>query len=178
MMNKKGNIVAIGMLALLVALLMVGALFITLGSGILTFTSDTITEVTNGLGMAGDSNLSYASEVSIGTANTSIQMLKWGSGMMIMFSLIGIIIFAGSIRLNPSGFLIGLYLILMIVLIIIAIIISNTYEEFLVGDDEIATELKSMTMANFLVLYLPLIVTVIGFAGGIYIFSGAGEGGF
>ena len=174
-MNKKGNIYALLILVIIAITVIFGALFVALGSGVLTYTSDTITEVTNSLGMAGDSNLSYYSEVSISTMNDSIQMLSWASGVIIIFMFLAIIIFAGTIRLNPNGFLIGFYLILVIILIIGSMIVSNTYEEFLNNGDVISVELQGQTMANFLVLYLPMIITIMSFVGGIIIFSGLGE---
>ena len=173
--NKKGNIMVIAMLALFVMVVILGAFFLTVGSGILTYASGTIEEITSGLGMAGDSNLSAISDVSIGTANTTIQMLQWGSGILIVFGLLGIIMFAGTIRFKPSGVLIGLYFLMIIILIFTAIYMSNTYEELLNGTDELAVELQSYTMASFLILYMPMIITIMAFLGGVIIFSGIGE---
>jgi hypothetical protein len=174
-MNKKGNLMVLGGLVLLVLVFIVGAFFITVGSGVLTYSVRTINDVTTGLGMVGDTNMSAISDVSIGTLNNSISMLQWGSGIILVFCLLGIIIFAGSIRMNPNGFLIGLYLILMLVMIFVSILMSNTYEVYLGGSDVIATELAGMTMASFMVLYMPMIITIMGFIGGIIIFSGLGE---
>ena len=174
-MNKKGNILTIAFLALIVLIVIVGAFFLTVGSGILTFASGTVNEITSGLGMAGSSNLSAISDVSIGTLNTTIQMLQWGSGVLIVFGLLGILMFAGAIRFRPSGMLIGLYFLMIIILMFVAIYMSNTYEGLLNGTDDLALELKEMTMASFLVLYMPAIVIIMAFVGGIIIFSGVGE---
>ena len=176
-MNRKGNIIALGILGILVLLLIFGGVLMVIGGGAITFTMDTLEEVTSDLGMAGeDVNLSEYSDVSIKPVNDTVQMFKWGSGILLILGFLGIIIFASSIRANPSGFLIGLYLLIMLIMVICAIFASNIYEDFLDGSDEIATELKQNTAASFIILYMPMIVTIIGFIGGIIIFSGAGEG--
>lgn len=174
-MNKKGNLIALMGLGIVVLVVIMGAFFITLGSGIITFSADTINDITTGLGTAGDSNLSYYSEVSIGTLNSSLQMMKWGTGVLLLFSLLGIIIFATSIRLNPSGYLIGFYLLLVIVLVFTAVLMSNAYEDITSGTDELAVELSQMPVSSFLIVHMPLIITIMAFIGGIIIFSGLGE---
>lgn len=174
-MNKKGQVSGLLTFGIIVALIIICSIVLALGTGILTFTSRTINDVTSGLGMIGDTNMSHASQVSIGVVNTTVQTLQWGSGALLFFALIGILMFAVSIRLNPNGFMIGLFLFMVIALIFMAIVISNNYEQFLNGSDEIATELKSMTMMTFLILYLPHIITALGFIGGIIIFTGIGE---
>ena len=173
--NKKGQLGTIAVLGILVMVVIFLAFAVTLGSGILTFASAQVEDITGSLGMAGGSNLSAISDVSIGTANTTIQMLSFLSGIFIVFALLGIIIFAGAIRSNPSGWLIGFYLILVVIVLFVAIFMSNTYEEILDGSDDLATQLQTMTMASFLVLYMPTIITVIAFVGGIIIFSGSGQ---
>jgi len=174
-MNKKGNFFAIVMF-LAIMMVAIFAIFITaLGSGVITYVSQEITDATSDLGMVGDSNLSHHTEVTIETANTSIQMLSWGSGIIIVALLLGILIFAASIRTNPSKILIGVYLLMNILLIMTSIFLSNAYEEIYNSGDVLATEIQGMGMASFLVLYLPTIITVISFIGGIIIFAGIGE---
>jgi len=173
--NKKGQLAAVAGIALVAMLIILGAFFFTVGAGIITFASDTVNDVTSGLGMAGSSNLSAYSDVSIGTLNTTIQMLKWGTGVIVLFGLLGLIIFAGVVRARPNGFLIALYFLLVIVLVFTSIYMSNTYEEILNGGDELAIELQEMPMASYLILYMPGIITIMSFIGGIIIFSGIGE---
>lgn len=175
--QKKGQAGGLLMWVLIMAVVIMGSIVLVIGSGILTFTSRTLNDVTTGLGVVGDTNLSHASDVSIGVVNSVIQNLQWASGVILFFALLGILMMAVSIRLNPNGFMIGLFLFSVVALIFMAIIISNNYEQFLNGNDEIATELRSMTMATFMVLYLPHIITALAFVGGIIIFTGIGEEG-
>ena len=175
-MNKKGNLIPLVILGMVIITFMFVAIFAVIGGGILTFTSSTVEGITSELGMVGPSNLSAISDVSIKPVNDTIQMFKWGSGILLIFGLIGILAFSASIRFNPSTFLIGMWLLLVIIMVISSIFVSNIYEDFLNGDDDIALELQENTAASFLILYMPLIVTIISFIGGIIIFSGAGEG--
>jgi hypothetical protein len=175
MMNKKGQVESIFMLGLVILVFIVLAGLVALGSGILTFTSSTINEVTSGLGVQGYTNLSHVSDATIGTANNTIQMLKWGSGVILFFAIVGIMMFAVTIRLNPNGFTIGLYLLMALIFVFTSIFMSNIYGEFLAGTDEIALELRSMVLSNFILNFLPHIMTVITFIGGMIIFSGLNE---
>ena len=173
--NKKAQFGSLMLAVGLIALLVIGSLVIAIGTGVLTFVFGEVTEVTNSLGMIDSTNMSEASEQTFGKVNDVVQMFKWGSGIAIIFAFLGIMILAATIRMNPSGYLIGFYVILMIVLVIISIFVSNIYEEFHGGGDEIATELQSMPLTSFLIIYFPQFITVIGFIGGIIIFSGMNE---
>jgi len=175
MINKKAQFGSLMTLALIIMVLIVGGIVLVIGSGILTFVGDTVNDVTSTLGVQGDTNLSHASDVSIGIVNNSLQMLKWGSGILLFFALMGILIFSFSIRLQPNGFMIVLYILMVLIFVMTAIYMSNVYEEFIKGRDDIASELKEMPMASFIILYMPHIITIIAFLGGVIIFSGIGE---
>jgi len=177
-MNKKGQLGAILGLVLFILILMGGALVLGIGTGVVTYTSRTINDVTSTLGvvdLGGDTatNLSSISDMTIGTVNSTIQMAKWGSGFLIVFALLGVLLFAYGIKERP--YLIGFYFLLVIILIICSIFVSNMYEAFYNGTDDIATELHSMVITSFLILYMPHIITLISFIGGIIMFSGVGD---
>jgi len=171
-MNNKGQLMGLLIVVIMIVGFMGVALIATLAAPIITFTADTLDEATSGLGMVGDANMTFAQEVSVGTANTAIQSLKWVTGIALMFGLLGIIILAGVIRINPSPVFIGFFLLLAVLLVAGSIFVSNTYEDFLNDGGEIGTEMMGMPIQNFLMLYLPQIITVIVFIGGIIIFSG------
>jgi len=173
--QKKGQIEGLFYLGLFIMVIIVLAFIVMLGSGILTFVGNEVNDITSTLGMAGDTNLSAASDVSIGVVNNGLQMLKWGSGLILFVGILGILIFSLAIRMNPSGYLIGFYIFMVIMFVITAMYISSTYETFLSGTDEIAMELQQMDMGSMIMLYLPHIITIISFVGGFIIFSGLGE---
>ena len=176
-MNKKAqNLFPLVFFALVIILFIGAALIIGLGSGILTFTMDTFTTSTDNLGsITTNTNLTEYHGYTIDKVNEVVQMAKWGSGILIAFALLGLLMMAAAIRLRPSGFLIGLYFLLVLVLIITAIYISNMYQDFHDGSDDIALELQSMPLTSFLILHLPIFITVIAFIGGVIMFTGVGE---
>lgn len=174
-MNKKGQTYGLLFLVLAIMVVIVGSIVLAIGTGVLTFVGNTANEITSGLGIVGDTNMSHVSDVSIGVVNGGIQMLKWGSGVLLFAAFILIFMMASYIRLKPNGFMIGLYIIMVIAMVLAAIYMSNTYDSFLNGNDDIANELKSMVLISFLITFMPYIITVIAFIGGIIIFTGAGE---
>ena len=178
--DKKGqSAMSLLIIAGLIILLMFVGLMVMIGSGITTFTVETINDVTSDLGVidiGGDgANISEYNDYTIGTLNESVQMLKFGSGIVLVFAILGIIVFASSIRFNPSLSMIGFYLLLVFCVLMISIFMSNIYEDFLDDSGDIGQELQKMTMGSFILLYMPHIITVISFIGGIIIFSGIGE---
>lgn len=177
-MNKKAQVEGFNGLIWVVvfmALIIIVSLFVAIGTGVLTFVSGEVTDTMTSLGMVDTSNMSEYSEWTFGNLDRTIQMLKWGSGIAIIFSILGVLIMASVIKMNPHGFLIGFYVLLMLVLVIVGIFVSNIYEEFRDGGDEIAAELRTMPLTSFLIIYYPQLIAVIGFIGGIIIFSGVGE---
>ena len=178
--NKKGQTMTpLIVLAVGVCMFMAIGIMVMIGSGITTYTLETINEVTSELGEVdigeNNANLSKYSDMSIGVVNDSVQMLKFGSGILLIFGILGIIVFAASVRLNPSLSMIGFYLLLVFCVLMMSIFLSNVYEDFLDDDGDIGAELQEMTMGSFILLYMPHIITVIAFVGGIIIFSGIGE---
>lgn len=174
-MNNKGQISNLLLIVLIMMVVIVGSIVLAIGTGVLTFVGDTVNDVTSGLGIIGDTNMSHVSDISIGVVNNGIQMLKWGSGILLFLSFILIFMLASYIRINPNGFMIVLYFFMVIAMIFSAIYITNTYDSFLDGSDSIALELREQTMINFLMTFLPHIITIIAFIGGVIMFTGMGD---
>jgi len=177
-MNKKAQENAlIGMVVFgIIALILIGgALVLGLGAGVLTYTSDIFNEATAGLGDIAGTNMTQVQEMTVGTLNETIQMSKWFSTFILIFSFLGLLIFAFVIRSEPRGWLIGIYFVVVIILIIASVFTSNMYEDFHNGTDEIALELQSMVATSFMIIYLPHLIVTIAFIGGIIMFSGGGE---
>lgn len=174
-MNKKGQIEGVFYLALAIMVVIGLALLVGIGTGVITFMSSTINEATAGLGMVGDSNLTAVQAVTVGTMDNIIQTFKFLSAFLIIIGLLGTLIFAAFIRTSPNGFMIGFWILLVVIMIIGAIFVSNAYEEFYNGTDEVAIELRSMPITSFLIIYMPHIITTLAFVGGFLIFSGIGE---
>lgn len=101
--------------------------------------------------------------------------IPWVVGMLYIFALLSIVILAYAYRMNGHKYLMVLYFVLAIVVILLSIIISNVYQNFYEGSGDIGTELKDQELLSFLILYSPLIMTILLFIGAIIMFSGLGE---
>jgi len=170
-MNKKGVggiIIFFVLLFLILIIGFMGAMVI----GIVDFASDTITPITQELGMVGETNLSEVAEYTFVPLNGFIQALPWLLGLSYVLALIFSIVFVIAYAYNPNPAFIGFYFVLIILLIFGSIIMSNIYEEIYTGDDEIATRLHEQTLLSFMILHSPKILTIIAFFTGIYLFAG------
>lgn len=174
-MNKRGNIAVLLGFVLFIIMMMGAAFVITVGSGLTTYISDEINTATSGLGEVGGTNMTQVQEMTVGVANTSIQQLSYFSGAIVFVILIAMLSFATIIRSHPNKILISAFIMMTILLIVVSIVLSNAYEEIYEGTDEFALELQGMTLASFLLLHMPMFITVISFIGGIIIFTGVGE---
>ena len=171
MLNKKAGIGIIFFFLALMVILIVGFASVIIFS-VVDIASDEITPIMTELGMVGETNLSEAAEYSFGIADTIVQSLPWmiaaGYVLVLIFSLVFIFISG----YNPHPAFMGLYLVLMILLIFLCIIVSNMYQDIYTGDDEIAIRLQEQTAMSYMILYSPLIMIIIAFITGIYIFAG------
>jgi hypothetical protein len=169
--NKKGAFGIIVFFIVLLSILIIG--FIMSGVvAILDFGSDTITPVMEDLGVVGGTNLSDVGRQTFGVMDSFVQALPWLIGFAYVLALIFSIVFVVSYGYNPSAALIGLYFVLMILLIVASIILSNMYENIYTGTDEIATRMKEQTLLAYMILYSPMILTIIAFIAGIFMFAG------
>lgn len=175
-MNKKGNIIAI--------LFIVGALFLLLflgfmmaiGSSVINLVMDTAVPELTSLGVVGDFNASHAVEATITPVNTVIQNFTWLAGVVYIFGMIGVFGLAFTFRETGDKWLMGFFVALVLILVIGCIIMSNIYEEFYSGTDDIALRLKEHTLLSFMILYSPAIMGLIAFLSGIILFSGDSGG--
>ena len=174
-MNKKGNIMAmIIFVAVLFVILFVGFIMVT-GSAVLNFVFDTAVPELSGVGQVGDANFTEMSGYTIEPVNDVIQSFTWLTGVLYILMLVGSVGMAFAFRTAPNKWLIAFYFMLVIILIIGSIFVSNMYEEFYDGTDDLALRLKEHTLLSWMILYSPTIFTVISFLTGIVLFSGMGQ---
>jgi len=170
-MNKKGIMGMIMFVLILFVILFLGFV-IVVGSSIINWTFDVaVPELTN-LGQVGDANMSQIAQTTITPVNNIVQSFTWLSGVLYVLALIGSIGFAVVIRSSPNKWLIGFYFMLIIILILGSILISNMYEEFYTDTGDLGNRLKEHTILSYMILYAPMIFTIIAFVTGIILFSG------
>jgi len=175
--DKRGFMGILFFFIILFSILILGFMGVMVIS-VLDYASDEITPVMTDLGMAGDTNLSSASTYTFGAMDTVVQALPWVMVFVYVLALIFSMVLVVSYNYNPNPAFIGVYIALIILLIFGSIIVSNTYQDIYEGTDEIATKLQEQTAMSYLILYSPMILTLIAFFAGIYLFAGKqSEGG-
>ena len=109
----------------------------------------------------------------MGKVNDSYNLL-YGVSIIIIIGMI-ISIFIGSYLVTTKPIFFVPYLFVTIIAIILSVAVSNAYEQIVENETLSATFLE-FTAANFILLMLPLWVTIIGFVGMIIMFSRMGSG--
>jgi len=178
--NKKGAIGIILFFVLLFTILIFG-FTASIVVSLLTYTSSEITPIMEELGMVGTTNLSEASEYSFGTLDKAVQSLPWIIAFSYVAMLIFSVVFMVSWTYNPNPIFLGLYVMFVILLIFGCIIMSNMYQDIFTGTDVLAVGLQEQMALSYMILYSPMIMAVIAFLVGIYIFAGKQtemQGGF
>ena len=171
MMNKKGSMVGIFVFIILAfVLVLTSVIFIYI-------TSETETQLQDTLGRMdlGDTEGNNASQVidnTIGVSNTAFATLHWVTIFIIGAMMISILI--GSYLVTTKPIFLIPYFIMMIIAIIVSVPIANTYETLL-NNAILSGTFSDFSGANWLMLRLPWLVTIIGFAGGIILFTRAGS---
>lgn len=117
-------------------------------------------------------NASVVIENTMGSADTSFQALNWISVLLIGGMIISIFIGSYLVTTKPVFFI--PYIFITIIAIVVSVPMANTYEE-LMADTTLNPTFLGFTGANFIMLNLPVWITIIGFVGGIIIFSRLGK---
>lgn len=170
--NKKANAYLLIIFFVILFVILFLGFIMVIGSSILNWVFDIAVPEVSNLGTVGDANFTSAAKYTITPLNNIIQSLTWLTGVMYVMMLVGTFGIVFIIREKPNRWLIGLYFMLALVLIIGAIFISNIYEDFYDGTDDLALRLKEHVILSHMILYSPTIFTIIVFATGIVLFSG------
>ena len=171
-MNKKGNIVLIAaFFVLLIGILFVGFIMVT-GSSVINWVFDIAVPELSNMGMVGDTNMTEVAGYTIEPLDNVIQNFTWLTGVLYILMLVASVGFAFVSRMQPEKWLIGFYIACVLIMVMASILVSNIYEEFYDGSDELATRLQEHTLLSWMILYSPMVLTIIAFATGIILFSG------
>jgi hypothetical protein len=174
--NKRGVIGMIMFFVILFMMLIIGFIA-AVALGVIDYASDEITPIMRQVGVdSGDANLSSAMNYSFNTTNTIVQSMPWVIGFAYVMALLFSIIFVVVYRENPHPALMGFYLLLVFLLILGTVILSNMYQDIYSGNDEIGLRLQAQTLMSYMILYSPMIMTLIAFIAGVIMFSGSNEG--
>ena len=151
--------------AFLAVVLFAGLIWV---SGLLnnTFHQVGITNEANA-GQPGYVNMTKASDDTFGQMNSSIQALRLVAICMIFAEILGTVVVASFGRKHPALFI--AYIFIVVLAVIFSATISNAYETLLQAGIYDGT-LSSFTGANWILLNLPAVVSVLGVISATFLF--------
>lgn len=170
-MNKKGfiqHILTLGILALVIVgimlLIFVVQLAMPIFSTISTETGHLFILTTSN---ETPSNLSIAATTATTAAIESIQMLEWISYVFIIMLIITFFGIAYFVRSHP--FLIVFWIFIIICLVFVSLFLTVSYQD-VKSDPYLASMYEQWESTDYLLSWLPHIITAIGILGGIVLF--------
>lgn len=117
-------------------------------------------------------NASEVIDNTIGVTNQTFLALRWIAVFLIAGMILSIFIGSYLVTTKPIFFI--PYLFIVIIAIVVSVPMANTYEELMV-DPTLSATFQGFTGANWIMLNLPIWITIIGIAGGIIMFSRMGK---
>lgn len=170
-MNKRG-----GFTDLFIFLIV--AFVIVLFSGVFIYLSSTVTdefrENIDNMGLVGDGNqnASQVLENTLGHANNSFTALYWISVFLIFGMILAIFIGSYMVTTKPVFFI--PYMFVVIIAVIVSVPISNAYDT-IKDNATLSATFSNFVGANWILGQLPIIVSIVGIAGGIIMFVRMGK---
>lgn len=170
-MNKKGGFTDL-------FLFMIFAFIIVLFSGVFIYISGQVyselSEKIPQMNLVGDgnNNASVVLDNTVGHANNSFKALYWISVFLIFGMIIAIFIGSYMVTTKPIFFI--PYIFVVIIAVVVAVAISNAYE-MLYDNPLLNSTFANFIGSNFILAKLPIIIAVVGMAGGIIMFVRMGK---
>lgn len=167
-MNRKAGFSDLFIFMILaIAILFICGIFIYLGGNALDKVHETIDPMT-----FGDANSSQVIDDTFGKVNEAYQSLYWISIFLIVGMIISIFIGSYLVTTKPIFFI--PYIFITIIAIIVSVGLSQAYSS-VIEDPTLASTFVGFVGANYIMLNLPIWITVIGFIGGIIMFVRMGS---
>ena len=160
---------------LILFVILFAGVIMAFGSTIINWIFDEAVPEVSDLGQVGDWNATETAGMTITPLNNIVQSFTWVTGVLYVMALIGLLGIAFAFRTNPNRWLIAFYFMLVLLLVIGSIFVSNIYEDFYDDGGDVGTRLHEHTILSYMILYSPMIFTVISFIAGIVLFSGRQE---
>jgi hypothetical protein len=167
-MNKKGGMSDLFIFMIFsFAILLICGIFIYMGGNITSQVHEKMDTM-----QFGDANTTQVIDQTLGKVNQAYQSLYWIS----IFLMVGMVlsIFIGSYLVTTKPIFFIPYLFIVIIAIIIAVGLSNAYET-VIADPTLASTFAGFVGANFIMLQLPIWISIIGIVGGIIMFVRMGS---
>jgi flagellar biosynthesis protein FliQ len=169
--NKKGAFSDLFLLMIFaIIIVFISVLFVYMGGKTVDKLHETMDNMS--IGDTQGNNASVVIDNSMGAVTTSYQSLTW----ITVFLIIGMIIsiFIGSYLVTTKPIFFVPYLFIVIIAVIVAVPLSNAYETIM-NDATLSGTFAEFSGANWLMLNLPIWITIVGITGGIIMFSRMGK---
>jgi len=117
-------------------------------------------------------NASEVIDDTFGDVTTSYQSLHW----IAIFLIVGMVlsIFIGSYLVTTKPIFFIPYIFIVIIAVVVSVPLANSYETIM-NEATLSSTFAGFTGANWIMLNLPIWVTIIGITGGIIMFSRMGK---
>jgi len=172
-MNKKGGFTDIFLFMIFAFIIvLISVVWIFIGGEVEDQLHDTLGQMDFGNETKGTPNATQLIDNSVGKTNISFGALRWISVLLIIGMALSIFIGSYLVTTKPIFFI--PYIFITIIAIVVSVPISNTYE-ILMTDPTLASTFAGFTATNFMILQLPMFVTIIGITGGIIMFTRMGK---
>lgn len=166
-MNRKGGMTDIFIFMVFAfVIILISVIFIYLGGRV----NSTVHQALDGK-MFGERNATEVIDNSLGKVSHAYQNLYWISVFLIVGMVVAI--FIGSYMVTTKPIFFFPYIFVMIIAVVVSVVMSNAYET-VKATPTLASTFEGFVGANFIMAYLPIWVTVIGFVGAIIMFSRMG----
>lgn len=171
--NKRGGFTDL-FLFIVISLILVlfSVVFIYIGG----ITSDKLHETMDTMDIGGDLNVSETIDQTVGKTNVAYQSLTWITVLLIVGMTLSIFIGSYLVTTKPIFFI--PYIFITIIAVIVSAGISNAYNTLLTSASttELATSFSGFAGSNWILLHLPIWVTIVGITGAIIMFARMGAG--
>jgi len=149
------------------AILLICGIFIYLGGNVTEKVHDTMDDM-----QFGTANTTEVIDDTFGAVNRSYQALYW----IAIFLMVGMVIsiFIGSYLVTTRPVFFIPYAFITLIAIIVSVGMSNAYEQ-VIADPTLSSTFAGFVGANFIMLQLPIWITIIGIVGAIIMFVRMGN---
>lgn len=172
MINKRGGFTDLFIFMIFaIVIVLVSVVMIYIGNETESQLQDTLGKMDNLKDTEGN-NASQVITNTIGVTNLSFQALQWISVLLIGGMIISIFIGSYLVTTKPVFFV--PYLFITIIAIVVSVPIANTYET-LMNNETLSSTFSGFMGANWIMLNLPIWITIVGITGGIIMFSRMGK---
>jgi hypothetical protein len=150
------------------AIILISVIFIYLGGRVTTEVHSKLDNMDLGV-----ENSTQIVDKTLGAVDNSYQSLYWISWFLIIGMILGTFIGSYLVTTKPIFFI--PYIFIVIIAIFVAVAMSSAYETIMTNP-EMATIFAGMIASNFIMLKLPIIISIIGITGAIIMFVRMGSG--